>query len=333
MHRRGGKKDESGRKEGDSMSVRGPMSKEEKSVVHWLRRNVPVKKTKFLNTHVVEYFIGSKAVDALLNDSPWAGEKVVGDEKGLSFQCREDASAYLDELLKHKMFHRAKKIPVPEKTKKLKTDKGGSSTPGGGKVETSPQPGSPTETGKKKRKIRLDMHLDQIFIDSQDAYVWLYDPIPWYYWAGGTLIVLGIIGICLFPLWPPILRRGVHYLSIIGVGFLIFIFCLAAFQYLLFGILFVLSGGKLRFWFLPNLTEDVGFLQSFMPLYDYTYTGESKKKDKDSDDEESDDEEENNSDEKGKSEDSDDSTSKKSSTGKDFEIVNKNDTDLEPEDN
>ena len=48
---------------------------------------------------------------------------------------------------------------------------------------------------KKKRKIRLDMHLEQVcgfktgilisplciqvFVDSTDAYVWLYDPIPW----------------------------------------------------------------------------------------------------------------------------------------------------------
>ena len=42
---------------------------------------------------------------------------------------------------------------------------------------------------------------------SQDAYVWLYDPTPWYYWIGGTFIVLGIIAICLFPLWPPIMRK------------------------------------------------------------------------------------------------------------------------------
>ena len=41
----------------------------------------------------------------------------------------------------------------------------------------------------------------------QDAYVWLYDPTPWYYWIGGTFIVLGIIAICLFPLWPPIMRK------------------------------------------------------------------------------------------------------------------------------
>ena len=29
-----------------------------------------------------------------------------------------------------------------------------------------------------------------------------------------------------------------------------------------------------RFWLMPNLTKDVGFINSFWPLYDYTYTGE-----------------------------------------------------------
>jgi hypothetical protein len=36
------------------------------------RKNVPVKKTKFSHSHVVEYFTAAKALDALLNDSPWA---------------------------------------------------------------------------------------------------------------------------------------------------------------------------------------------------------------------------------------------------------------------
>ena len=38
------------------------------------------------------------------------------------------------------------------------------------------------------------MHLEQIFLDSKDAYVWIYDPTPWYYWVGGTAIVLVTIG-------------------------------------------------------------------------------------------------------------------------------------------
>merc|ERR1712150_189483 len=92
-------------------------------------------------------------------------------------------------------------------------------------------------------------------------------------------------------------------------------------KYIMFALLFALSAGKLSFWLFPNLTEDVGFLESFMPLYYYTYTGKSllgrkKKKAKDSDDEESDNEE------------SDDSTSKASSkTGKDFEMVDKSTVD------
>ena len=117
---------------------------------------------------------------------------------------------------------------------------------------------------------------------------------------------------------------------------MVFIIALAVVKYIIFAILFALSAGKLKFWIFPNLTEDVGFLESFMPMYDYTYIGGNKgKKAKDSDDEESDDEEE---DEENRQEDekneeadqseSDDSTSKRSSVaGKDFELVDKNDTD------
>jgi hypothetical protein len=43
-----------------------------KSVLDCGRKNVPVKKTKFSHSHVVEYFTAAKALDALLNDSPWA---------------------------------------------------------------------------------------------------------------------------------------------------------------------------------------------------------------------------------------------------------------------
>ena len=59
---------------------------------------------------------------------------------------------------------------------------------------------------KEKRKIRLDMHLEQIFVDGNDAYVWIYDPIPYYYWLAGGGVVLAVVALCLFPLWPPVVR-------------------------------------------------------------------------------------------------------------------------------
>merc|ERR1719272_933106 len=86
------------------------------------------------------------------------------------------------------------------------------------------------------------------------------------------------------------MRLGVHYLSIAAAGFLVFIIALGVVKYIIFALLFALSAGKLRFWIFPNLTEDVGFFESFWPIYDYTYTGAVRSKAKDSDDEESDDE-------------------------------------------
>merc|ERR1712141_25805 len=265
----------------------------------------------------------------LLDDSPWAKKNVKNPETQLFFEFRDHCVDYLDDLLKHKMFHRAKKIPVDSdmlKNKKKKKKKEADQETDDGNKSDAKQ----IAEKKKKRKIRLDMHLEQIFLDSTDAFVWIYDPTPWYYWAGGAVIVLVTIAVCLFPLWPPWMRLGVHYLSIAAAGFLVFIIGLAVVKYIIFAILFALSAGKLKFWIFPNLTEDVGFLESFMPVYDYTYTGGSKKsKAKDSDDEESDDDcPEDEKNEEADQSESDDSTSEKSSVaGKDFELVDKNDTD------
>ena len=81
-----------------------------------------------------------------------------------------------------------------------------------------------------------------------------------------------------------------YYLSVAAAGFLVFIIVLAIIKYILFVILFIVTGGKLKLWIFPNLTEDVGFFESFVPAYVYTY--DKPKKVKDSDDEESSDEEE-----------------------------------------
>ena len=163
-----------------SMNPKTPMTKEHKAVTHWMKENIPTKKTKFLHSHVVDYFTASKAVDLLMNESPFAGPDNL-------FDSREQCVEYLDTLLRYKMFHRAKKIAVDteEKKKAKKKDDGEDS-----KTDTDADKETGGETGgeeneksekkeKKKRKIRLDMHLEQMFVDNSDAFVWLYDPIPW----------------------------------------------------------------------------------------------------------------------------------------------------------
>lgn len=88
----------------DTKVVQDKPSKEEYAVAKWIRNNVPSKKTKFDRTHNVEYFTGSRAIDALLENSPWS--KV--------FENREQVSQFLDLMLRHKFFHRAKKVVISE---------------------------------------------------------------------------------------------------------------------------------------------------------------------------------------------------------------------------
>lgn len=187
-------------------------------------------------------FAAGKALDVLMSS------KFAQDDKCL-FPDRDAAIDFLDGMLAHKLFHRAKKVPVSEQELKKKNTE--------------------NETEKRaKRKIRLMMHPEQIFEDGHEAYVWIYDPIPIYYWILGVLIVIGSIVICLFPLWPPKMRKYVYYVSVAAAGFLVFILALAVVRSIVFALIWVLTFGKHHFWFLPNLTEDVGFFASFKPLYE-----------------------------------------------------------------
>lgn len=121
---------------------------------------------------------------------------------------------------------------------------------------------------KKDKKVRLEMHDLQIFKDGDtEYYVWIYDPVPVKTFIIGLLLVLGAIAVCLFPLWPPEVRLGVYYLSLAAAGFVGVILALCVIRLVLFCIVWGVTFGKHHFWFLPNLTEDVGFFDSFKPLY------------------------------------------------------------------
>ncbi|KAK7601027.1 hypothetical protein V9T40_008468 [Parthenolecanium corni] len=256
-------------------------TKDEIEVAKWLKKNVPIKKTKFAG-HNVEYFTGSKAVDALLN-STWSQKQ---GEKDPFFSNRQEIVNFMNNMLRHKLFHRAKKVPVSEQElkakmkkkdkksekdeKKKKEEETAESSHAEGR-ETEEKKQGMEERQKKCKKIKLEMHFDQIFVDNLDAYVWIFDPIPFYYWIIGFLVVIGAIAICLFPLWPPTVRMGVQYLSMGAAGLLILILALAVIRLIVFCIVWVLSFGTFHLWLLPNLTEDVGFFASFWPLYEYKY--------------------------------------------------------------
>ncbi|KAK3856341.1 hypothetical protein Pcinc_037329 [Petrolisthes cinctipes] len=284
-------------------------TKQEYAIATYLNKYCPTKKTKFLN-HQVNYFYANKAIDTLL-DSQWA------TGKDCIFTDRQSVVQYCNKLLKLKFYHRAKKIPITdkdlrpkdlkkkkekEKEKEKEEKKKKDVKKEDKKEEEEADEEAKSETAltdkdgkekdedkekkkKKKSKIKLDMHLEQIFVDGSDAYVWMYDPIPFWYYIAGGLCLFGAIAVCLFPLWPPTVRKGVYYLSVAAAGFLGVILGLAVVRFIVFIIIWVLSMGIHHLWLLPNLTEDVGFFASFWPLYHYEYRGEgydkkSKKKKK-----------------------------------------------------
>uniref|UniRef100_A0A6A7FNJ5 Translocation protein SEC62 n=1 Tax=Hirondellea gigas TaxID=1518452 RepID=A0A6A7FNJ5_9CRUS len=263
-------------------------SKLDYSIASYMKKHTPTKRTKFLH-HQVNYFTASKAIEVLL-DSQWATGKQP------LFTDRQSVVDYCNRLLTAKFFHRAKKIAVTDKdlkpkelkkkrerelreknkkekeVKKKKTeskDDGNDSK----KEEDAHNEDEHDENKKKKKKIKLDMHLEQVFVDGNDAYIWMYDPVPFWYYVAGAGCLLAAVAICLFPLWPPSVRVGVYYLSVAAAGFLGFILSLAVIRFVVFLIIWVLSMGRHHLWLLPNLTEDVGFFASFWPLYHYEYRG------------------------------------------------------------
>ncbi len=96
-------------------------------------------------------------------------------------------------------------------------------------------------------------------------YVWLYEKVNPMSYVYGALVILGIFSVVLFPLWPVFMRKGVWYLSVAVMGLIGLIIFIAILRLILFAItVVVLPQG---FWLFPNLFADVGFFESFVPLY------------------------------------------------------------------
>ncbi|KAK6176407.1 hypothetical protein SNE40_014698 [Patella caerulea] len=276
-------------------------SKEDYAVAKFLRFNVPVRDGKLVGMPV-KCFIASKAIDALL-ESKWSAKNA---KKDPLFTTRKSCEVFCNNLLCMGLFHRAEKVERrKDKSKKKKKETEEESLDESKKskkakkdtVETSDkerieeverkeeekkevkkEEKKDDEKKKKEKKVKLNMHEDQKFVDADDQfYVWIYDPVPLKTFLIGLLMVLGAIALCMFPLWPEFVRVGVYYISLAAAGFVGFILGLAVVRLILFCIIWGFTFGKHHFWFLPNLTEDVGILESFQPLYKHdVYTSDTK---------------------------------------------------------
>lgn len=100
-----------------------------------------------------------------------------------------------------------------------------------------------------------------------EYYAWFYEGSQWMTYLGGVAMLAVMLAGVMFPLWPPIMRLGVWYLSI-GVLGLIGLFFAIAIVRLIFYIITVIVASP-GIWIFPKLFADVGFVSSLFPLLSF----------------------------------------------------------------
>ena len=110
--------------------------------------------------------------------------------------------------------------------------------------------------------VKIEQQQD---INDDLHYVWLYEGPQWrtkLYAVGALILIMTVV---MFPLWPVKLRIGVWYLSMGFLGLIGLFFAMAIFRLILFcATVFTVPPGL---WLYPNLFEDVGFFDSFRPIW------------------------------------------------------------------
>lgn len=103
---------------------------------------------------------------------------------------------------------------------------------------------------------------------SEDAlYAWVLESSQFWTLLGAFALLLASFGIVMYPLWPASLRNLTWYAMMLVVVFLVFLVIISIIRIIVFGITyFTLSPG---IWIFPNLYEDVSFIDSFIPFWDW----------------------------------------------------------------
>lgn len=122
------------------------------------------------------------------------------------------------------------------------------------------------EHSKKKTNVGPEMEIqrEQHFMDEMH-YAWFWDEPQTRTYLLAMVMVLILLAGVMFPLWPASMRRGAWYLSMVGVAFIVFLLVTAVVRLIFYIITFFAA--KPGIWVFPNLFEDVGFFESFVPLY------------------------------------------------------------------
>ncbi|KAI6168432.1 translocation protein Sec62-domain-containing protein [Pisolithus thermaeus] len=213
------------------------------NIVHFLRSSQAGMKTRVgaLNGKRVDYFKGKSAVKALLSPA-YAKAKNVPQ-----ITTEAQAETRLQTISQYMFFVR---------------------------VDRAEQVGS---SGSPRQ-----VTVSPIQGFSQEAhFAWFYDGSQWTTYAGGLLMVAIMLAGVMFPLWPPIMRLGVWYLSMGALGLIGAFFGLAIVRLIFYIITIIVVPPGI--WIFPKLFADVGVIESFIPLWEWDLPkkkGEKKRKGK-----------------------------------------------------
>ncbi|KAI0319234.1 translocation protein Sec62-domain-containing protein [Amylostereum chailletii] len=209
-----------------------------RTVVSFLRSSKSGLKnrTGVLNGKRIDYFKGKSAIKALL--SP-AYAKLKGVPKVTS---ESEAQNLLHQIIPYAFY--------------LRVDRG--------------QP-----VGSASSPKHLQVNPMQLF-KPDEYFAWFYDGPQWTTYLGGAVMVAVILAGVMFPLWPPIMRLGVWYLSIAVLGLIGLLLAIAVVR-LIFYIITVLVASP-GIWIFPRLFADVGFVDSFIPLWEWDMPKKKSKK-------------------------------------------------------
>jgi len=138
------------------------------------------------------------------------------------------------------------------------------------------QRGAPSGSSSSSPKI-LQVIPEQRFA-AEEYYVWFFEGSQWTTYAGAVLMVGVMLAGVMFPLWPPIMRLGVYYLSLGMLGLIGLFFAIAIVRLIFYIITLVVASPGI--WIFPKLFADVGFVESFIPLYEWDLPKKKSKKKK-----------------------------------------------------
>ncbi|VDB88776.1 unnamed protein product [Peniophora sp. CBMAI 1063] len=195
-------------------------------------------RTGVLNGKRIDYFKGKHAIKALLSPAYAKLKKVP------KIESETDATKLLGSIIPYAFY--------------LRVDRGAA-------------------VGSSAGPKLLTVNPMQMFA-ADEYYAWFYDGPQWTTYVGGAIMVGVILAGVMFPLWPPVMRQGVGWLSYVVLGLIGLLFAIAIVRLIFYIItVIVVSPG---IWIFPNLFADVGFVDSFIPFWEWDIPKKKGKKGK-----------------------------------------------------